>query len=100
MLSHNCSVFVLWMLDYVSIVVPTISNLTISSGLNLCQANAYFFFFLVDFVERTFTSSSFGANGVMCLLNSSNISIAVKCLALIFTLLKPAVSVYAKKRTQ
>lgn len=52
-----------------------------------------YFFFFVALVEIILTSSSFGASGVMCLLNNSKISSAVKFFAFKFTDWKPAVSV-------
>lgn len=44
------------------------------------------------------TSSSLGANGVICLLNSSNISNAVRFLELNFTVSKPAASAREKEK--
>lgn len=51
----------------------------------------------MDLVDRILTSSSFGANGVMCLFNSSSVSNAVKCRVLNFTVSKPAVAVGGEK---
>lgn len=44
------------------------------------------------------TSSSLGANGVICLLNSSNISNAVRFLELNFTVSKPAASAREREK--
>lgn len=54
----------------------------------------------MDLVERILTSSSFGANGVMCLFSNSSVSNAVKCRVLNFTVLKPAVSVDKKEELE
>lgn len=59
----------------------------------MCWCHSFHFFLLADFVLITLTSCSFGAKTVMCLFSSCSISNAVKLRVLIFTVLKPAVSV-------
>lgn len=89
-------VFVLWLpielFHFGTILLNYLTNKFSLLSFSLLIKWVYLLF--LDLVTSDLISSSFGANGVICLLNNSNISNADRFLVLNFTVSKPAASVW------